>query len=151
MPGFIEIEARYLSFNQPDEHGGRASRNAAASGQQLSFEPNAMNRLVQTGELPVAVPLEQIRGARWRKDFHQHHRSEDKQIHIALSLLRCGPLYEKNPGDSEPRLSSPTKRKSCAASRSSGFGPKPTCQRSRRLSAIEGRTDPAQTPPEVRA
>jgi hypothetical protein len=22
MPGFIEIEARYLSFNQPDENGG---------------------------------------------------------------------------------------------------------------------------------
>jgi len=35
MPGFIEIEARYLSFNQPDENGGpvrteQSSRVASA-------------------------------------------------------------------------------------------------------------------------
>ena len=45
--------------------GGRAT----LTNSMLSFEPNAMNRLVQTGELFVAVPLNQINEVVLEKGF----------------------------------------------------------------------------------
>src|SRR5579872_1537812 len=45
--------------------GGRAT----LTNSQLSFEPNTMNRLVQTGELSVVVPLKQINEVTLEKGF----------------------------------------------------------------------------------
>jgi hypothetical protein len=42
---------------------------ATLTNSQLSFEPNAMNRLVQTGELSVVVPLKQIKEVTLEKGF----------------------------------------------------------------------------------
>jgi hypothetical protein len=45
--------------------GGKAT----LTNSQLSFEPNAMNRLAQTGELSVVVPLYEIKGVTLQNAF----------------------------------------------------------------------------------
>src|SRR5438128_5794866 len=49
--------------------GGRAT----LTNSKLSFEANAMNRLVQTRVLSVVDSLEQIKGHVGERIFHQHH------------------------------------------------------------------------------